>query len=145
MGFKKQTAKQTFEILATHKKNYALNPTEILKITIENMERLANRLMTEEMQAKEKNFIAKHVGSDWWEMAQKLYPIVQNAETNMYVVTSEAKEWTEGKEWEFTYKYEALEKVQQLVLWKHLDRKRGTGNVEKDLEKFAAKFAVEME
>jgi len=136
----KQTAAQTFEILQKLKKQYAVNPTELLATTIENTERRANALMDDEMAAKLKNFTEKNQGAEWWTLMEKLYPITRNEDFNVFVVTSIARDWTETKDWEFKYKYEALEKVKQLVLWKHLDRKRGFGDVEADMEKVTDKL-----
>jgi len=138
----KQTAAQTFDILEKLKKQYAVNPTDLLKLTIENTERRANSLMDDEMAAKLKSFEAKHQGADWWQIMEANYPVVKDEARNSWVVTSRAREWENAPEWEFHYKYDALAKVQQLVRWIADGRRRGFGDVETDLEKFHAKFAA---
>lgn len=136
---KKQTSATTFQVLASLKRQHAVNPTPLLALTIENTERLANSLLDSEMAVKLKNFEAKHVGSDWWEVMAQNYPVTFNDERQAWVVTSNAKDWEETKDWEFTYKYDALEKVRQLVCWVNTARKRGFGDREQDLERFYAK------
>jgi hypothetical protein len=137
----KQTAAQTFLILEKMKRQFAINPSPLLETTIANLARTAKSLMDSEMAAKEKNFLEKHTGSDWWELAKKQYPITQR-EDGAYVVTSEARDWEDTKDWTFNYKYEAFAKVEKLVNWLHDGRvRKGYGSIEADLEKFHAKYA----
>lgn len=138
---KQQTSAQTFEVLEKMKRQFAINPTPLLETTIANLERTAKSLMDSEMAAKEKSFLAKHTGSDWWELAKLQYPIKE--EDGAWVVTSEAREWLETKDWTFSYKYQAMEKVQKLVMWLHDGRvRKGYGDFDADLERFHAKQAA---
>lgn len=132
------TAAEMFATLEKHKRNYAVAPTELLRQTIENLTRNANAKLTDEMGKRQKNFESKYAGSTWWEMCMKLYTITeQNGE---FVVESMAREWEEEKKWAFTFKVEAMEKVEQLVKWKDLDRKRGFGDRDQDIEKITDKL-----
>lgn len=135
----KQTAAQTYEVLARLRKMYEVNPTELLKTTIENTKRRADSMMDDEMAAKLKNFEDKHQGAEWWSLMEKLYPVAQDGD-GVWIVTSIARDWTENPEWAFGYKYDALEKVRQLVLWKHLDRKRGFGDKDVDMDRVTEKL-----
>lgn len=106
---------------------------------VEGALKIAKSLMDDEMQAKEKAFYDKHEGSDWWELAKKQYPI-EELSRGGYRVKSEAKQWKNDKEWEFDYKYQALDKIEKLVKWLDQNRKRGFGDKDADLEKFYAKY-----
>ncbi len=139
MKQQKQTASNTFQILESMKRQYAANPTQLGKLTIENLERTAHSLMDVEMGAKLKNFESKHHGADWWEVMEKNYPVTYNEERKAWVVTSNVRVWKEPKDWECVYKFDALQKVRQLVLWVNDARKRGHGDREQDLERFYAK------
>lgn len=99
----------------------------------------AKSLMDTEMAAREKSFLDKHGGSDWWELARKQYPI-EELSGGGFRVKSEAKEWKNDKNWEFDYKVQAMEKIEQLVKWLNQNRKRGFGDKDVDLDKFYAKY-----
>ncbi len=136
MKQQKQTASNTFQILESMKRQYAANPTPLGKLTIENLERMAHFLMDVEMGAKLKSFESKHHGADWWAVMEKNYPVSFDDVRQAWVVTSNARDWEESKDWEFAYKFDALQKVRQLVLWVNTNRKRGFGDREQDLAKF---------
>lgn len=53
---------------------------------------------------------------DWYTWAKTLYSISLD-----FKVVSLAKEWEEEKSWQFFSNIECLEKVEQLIEWKHYD------------------------
>ena len=99
--------------------------------------KIAKSMMDDEMQ--EKDFLGKHAGSDWWELAKKQYPIEEMGRGG-YKVKSEARQWKNDKNWEFDYKFQAMEKIERLVKWLDQNRKRGFGDKEADLDKFHDKY-----
>lgn len=117
----------------------ALQPqNEVYAKTLESLYRRLDEQKTVEMEL----FTQKHGGSDWWELAMKQYPIIQDEVTGKFVVVSEAREWTEPKDWEFSHKFDAILKVQQLVKWLDDGRKRGFGCRDKDIERLAPMHEV---
>jgi len=136
--FKTETAAQAYARLETLKKAAGKTPTPLQKHTIEATEKLAKSLMDTEMKAKNKAFDDKYAGEDWWELGKKLYPITQHGEK--WVVKSTAKEWKGPKEWEYDYEFLAKEQVEKLMKYKDIDRDKGTGDRDKDLEKWSKKF-----
>lgn len=54
--------------------------------------------------------------NDWFEWATAQYTITPD-----YKVISNAANWEEEKSWKFNSKSECLEKIEQLVEWKHYD------------------------
>lgn len=133
----KETASQAFARLEKFKKLWA-NPSPEQQRTLDGIEKIANSLMDTEMDSKLKSFETKHAGADWWQLGKKLYPVSQD--DNEWVVKSEAKDWTVGKEWRYDYKVQALEQVQKLMQYKSRDRKAGYGDKEEDLEKWSKKY-----
>lgn len=130
MATKERSAAESFATLAKLKAVYAVAPTDMLKLTIKNLEIRANAKLDSEMAAKEKSFMDKHQGADWWLLASQQYPITITEEG--FTVTSNI---FEGRDtWSFSHKFLALEKVQQLVKWKAADREKGWGDVDADLE-----------
>lgn len=134
--FLKPTSKTAFAQL--EKMKQIQNPNDMQKQTIANLEKQAKSLLDTEMSAAEKDFLQKNLGSDWWELGKKLYPITQ--EGNEWVVKSTAAEWKEEKSWKYDYKFQALEQVELLMKYKNHDRNKGVGNSERDLEKWSEKF-----
>lgn len=98
----------------------------------------AESIETTYWKARETVLTSKWEGAEWWELAKKQYPIVQTSDG--WKVTSEAKLWKGGKDWEFSYKAQAMEKVEKLVKWLNQNRKRGFGDKEADIEKFIVKY-----
>jgi hypothetical protein len=139
----KQTAKQAFDSYERYKKMFDAGNPNVTQRMLDGLHSTAQSLMDTEMAAKEKNFLAKHTGSDWWELAKKQYPITQQNDGS-YLVTSEARDWLEPKDWTFNYKYQAMEKVEKLVKWLHDGRTRkGHGDIDADIERFNAKYNSE--
>ena len=136
MKHKKQTSSEAFQRLDKFKKMYEANPSDMLKTTIDNISALANSLLTSEMKDSEAKFLKKHELADWWQLAQKKYPIAEVG--GKFRVSSEICNRAEPKEWVFDHRFDALEKVQQLVFWVSEKRKQGFGCKEADLEKFQA-------
>lgn len=138
----KQTSKSMFELYATKKAQFEAGATFVTQRQLDGILATATSLLDSEMAAREKNFLAKHVGSDWWEAAQLQYPITKQ-EDGSWLVTSEAREWIDIKNWTFQYKIQAMEKVQQLIAWLYDGRiRKGYGDFEADLEKFHNKVKV---
>ncbi len=67
---------------------------------------------------------------DWVEWANSLYVIEPSL--NSVIVRSNAKDW--DKIWEVDSHIDGLLKIEQLIGYKIHDRKRGRGDMEKDLE-----------
>lgn len=105
---------------------------------VDGIKKIADSLWDSEMKAREKHLIDTH-GAEWWELVKKQYPISQN-DDGKFVVTSTVKKWTDGKDWPFDYKGEALQKVEQLVSWLHQGRKRGFGDKDADIAKWLEKL-----
>ena len=138
----KQTSKSLFEIYHTKKCQFEAGADFVTQRQLDGILTQANSLLDGEMVAREKRFLSKHVGSDWWELAQKQYPITKQ-DDGSYVVTSEAREWTDIKNWTFNYKVQAMEKVQKLVAWLYDGRvRKGVGDFDTDLAKFHEKYAA---
>jgi hypothetical protein len=135
-----ETSKMVFEQVEQFKRLLALDPTnEVKKTTLESLTRKAEALLTAELRIKGMKFESKHEGSDWWEMIKLQYPVT---ETDYgWKVTSKARDWAdmEIKTWEFTDRYVAIAKVEQLVNWLADGRKRGYGNMEADIDRLLAK------
>lgn len=129
----KQTASNLYAQLENLKKSIK-NPSADQRKMFDNLKSKADSLMTSEMKAKEKDFEAKHSGSDWWELGKKLYPMTQK--NGQWVVKSTAKEWKGEKEWSYDHKFEAMEQVEKLMKYKDHDRDAGHGDRDRDLEKW---------
>lgn len=70
-------------------------------------------------------------GSDydvWLKWAESLYNISSD-----FTVTSTARNWVQDKTWKFEKQIDAVEKREILVGYKEHDRKRGRGDIDKDL------------
>lgn len=129
------SATELFVKLKQMKELYKHQPSEMLATTIKNIEAKANAGLDAEMAAKEKSFLEKHEGSDWWELAKKQYPITET--NDGFVVTSKIVDREHDKQWSFSHKYLAMAKVEQLVHWVHSNRHRGFGDVDVDLERWS--------
>lgn len=68
----------------------------------------------------------------WWSWAKSLYKIGPTLSGGMRV-ESFAREWDKPMVWEFDSEYNCQKKVWQLCGYKIYDRKRGRGNMERDL------------
>jgi len=101
----------------------------------------ANSIEDSYWKSKAQKLDAKWEGAEWWELAKKMYPIVQTDDG--WKVTSTAKGWKDEKSWTLQYKAQAMEKVQRLVKWLDQNRKRGFGDKDEDVARLAAKFAAE--
>lgn len=75
---------------------------------------------------------------EWWAWAQSLYSIDYCVNSNQFVVTSKARTWETDMSWGFADQISCKEKVEQLVGYKIRDRKRGRGDMEKDLADVAS-------
>ena len=94
---------------------------------------LANSLMDEKFKLKKRDYEEKYAGTDWWEVVKKMYKIEEQG--NKWVVVSNAANWKQIKDWEFDTKYEATEQLEKLIGYKHDDRKKGVGSMDKDYER----------
>lgn len=94
---------------------------------------ISTSLMTEKFNAKKREYESKYAGEDWWETVKKMYKIEEQG--NKWVVVSNARDWKKTRDWEHATKYEALEHLQKLVMYKDHDRKAGHGDRDKDLER----------
>lgn len=81
---------------------------------------------------KLKTRIAKHgeTYEVWLQWANTLYTI-----TPEFKVISNAVEWKEERSWDCGTEIDCLEKIEQLIGYKEFDRKRGRGDINKDLTK----------
>lgn len=66
----------------------------------------------------------------WWETVKRMYTV-----TDDFTVVSKAKDWKEAKTWKCGSEIGAQEKILELVGYKELDRNRGFGSYEADLER----------
>lgn len=67
--------------------------------------------------------------AEWWEWAQSLYSV-----DSYFRVVSKARDWKEVVSWECDSEIGAKERIEKLIGYKILDRKRGHGNMGKDLD-----------
>ena len=100
---------------------------------LDNVLRLANEAMDREFKNQVRSWDDKFAGDDWWETVKKLYRIEER--NHSWVITSDAKDWKQTKEWEFPTRYEADEQLLKLLKYKVHDRKHGHGSEEKDFER----------
>lgn len=124
---KPETAEQAFFRYESLKKSRA-NPELLAKVLA-----IATSLMNEKFNSKKRDYEAKYAGTDWWEEVKKMYKIEELG--NKWVITSNARDWKQTKDWEFDTKYEALEQLEKLISYKHNDRKKGIGSQDKDFER----------
>lgn len=136
----KQTSSNLFEMHASMKAKFEAGVPNITQRMLDGILATATSLLDTEMTKREKDFEAKHFGSDWWELAKKQYPITQV--DGQWKVTSEARDWHDDHEWFFSHRAEALEKVEQLVRWLNDNRRRGYGDREGDVERLSEKYAA---
>lgn len=135
---KKVSAATLIEQIAKFKRFAELAVSiEIQQQHLRTVQGLESQLKThyDEEQLK---FIAKRGGEhgEWFELVRKLYFIDQSTEG--YSVRSAAANWKEQPVWgPFSHKYEALQKIDELVKFKIHDRKRGIGDHEADIERGA--------
>lgn len=119
---------------------------------LEELNELANELAEKEVRVEEafkanmaqreieqrelalKERITSKVGNylKWMEWAESLYPITEEA--GVFTITSNAAKWKENVAWSFGTKIECLEKIEVLIGYKIVDRNRGYGDMDKDLE-----------
>lgn len=71
----------------------------------------------------------------WWSLMKTQYPMIQDEETDEFVVYSEAKDWNQERCWRFEYKTDAYRKIFQLVAWCDEARDRGFGDRYKDVQR----------
>lgn len=67
---------------------------------------------------------------EWWETVKKMYYITEN-----YTVVSNAIEWKTDRIWECSDIIEAQEKILELCGYKNLDRNRGRGSRQDDVDR----------
>ena len=134
MSTKKTSAATLIEQIAKFKRFNELAPSEMHQRTIAGLE---SQLKTH-YDVEQLKFIAKRGGENgaWFEEVRRFYFLDQN--TDGHTVRSAAANWKEQPVWgPFSHKYEALQKIDELIKFKIHDRKRGFGNHEADLERGA--------
>lgn len=104
---------------------------------VDGIKKIADSLWDQELKAREKHLVDTH-GAEWYELVKKQYPVEKVGDD--WVVKSRVREWTDGKEWAFNYKAQAVEKVEQLVKWLAQGRKRGFGDKDADIQKWLDKL-----
>ena len=98
----------------------------------------AEELQTAERTAKGMKFYYRlhgATGAEWLELIRTQYPISEVS--GKFIVTSKAREWEEGKFWEFDCKWLEYEKVSRLVGWLDEGRDRGFGSREADIARLS--------
>lgn len=93
----------------------------------------ANFLLDQEMKVACDRFTAKHGAEDWYKCMRAMYDVVED--NYQWRVVSKTREWTEEKEWVFDSRWQAEDKVNQLVLWQRDAVKRGLANPDKHIER----------
>jgi hypothetical protein len=124
---KEETAEATFLRYNSLKKSHA-DPALLAKVLA-----LATSKMNERFNTRKRNLDAQFGGEGWWEDCKKMYKIEEQG--NKWVITSNARDWKQTKEWELDTHYEAIEKLDKLIMYKANDRKKGVGSVDKDYER----------
>jgi len=124
------------QISAARAKNTDPATREFQRKTLENLE-IRLQFAVKDRNAKAEEYLREHGGADWWQAIAKLYPITFSEELCKHIVTSKARDWEDELCWEFAEKYEAVEKVQQLIVWLNQNRERGFGDRDADLVKLA--------
>jgi hypothetical protein len=124
---KAETAEGAFLRYQSLKKSHAA-PELLAKVLS-----IANSLMDEKFKLKKRDWESKYGGTDWWEVVKKMYKVEEQG--NKWVVTSNAKDWKQTKDWEFDTKYQAVEQLEKLITYKYNDRKKGVGSEDKDYER----------
>lgn len=134
---RKETAAEASARYEKFKGMLAAGNAGVTQQQVDGIKKIADSLWDQEMRAREKNIIDTH-GTEWWELVRKQYPITQNDDGD-WVVSSQIRKWSDGKEWPFQYKAQALEKVEELVRWLNSGRRRGFGDKEADVQKWLEK------
>lgn len=135
---KNPTCKSTLDLLIKFRQLYKLGPTPIIAQTIASLDRQYTALLDVEL----KNFMSSTGATVWWETIMLQYPIKER--DGLFIVRSAACAWTKEKVWEFAHKFEAIEKIQELVQWLDVARDRGFGSRNKDINRIAQNVTLFM-
>lgn len=98
----------------------------------------AQETLTLELKDKGKKFyyrLHSATGAAWIELIKTQYPISEVS--GKFIVTSKARDWEDGKFWEFDCGWLAYEKVSRLVGWIDEARDRGYGSREADIARLS--------
>lgn len=95
----------------------------------------ATSLLEAEHKANVEKFRNKHGAADWYKAVRAHYDIVE--ENLQFRVISSAKDWTEEtrREWVCASRWEAEDKINNLIMYRQNDLKRGHGDPEKHIER----------
>ncbi len=124
---KTETPESAFARYESLKKSKA-DPALLAKVLA-----IANSLLTTRIGKKMKDLESKFAGEGWWEDVKKMYKVEDKG--GMWVVTSNARDWKQTKDWEHPTKYEADAHLEKLITYKFNDRKKGVGSTDKDYER----------
>lgn len=130
-----QTSAAAFVHLEKLKKLQEIFPSDTLAFTIENIGKMAEELLENEMKINEQKFFARNAEAEWWKLARLQYPITKI--NNGYLVSSKICDRSKPMIWFFDYHFQALQKIEQLVKWVAAKRDIGVGDKAKDLKKFS--------
>lgn len=95
----------------------------------------AETLLSEEHRKSVEKFQGKYGAEDWYKAVRAMYQIVE--ENHQFRVISNAKDWADEvrREWVCSSKWEAEDKINQLIWYRQNDVKRGKANAEKHIER----------
>ena len=134
----KATAKTEFARVELLKRRLTEGMPGVTQDMVDRALASAKSLLELEMKNSVSKFMSKYGAEDWYKAARACYDVVE--ENYQFRIISNTRGWNNAPEWVMGSKWEAEDKINQLILWKEYDRRRGIGNMERDVERMQQKM-----